>query len=297
MTKRRVSNTPIQDHRHRNTISFTPRQQWIDILRGLTVLSMVAYHFTWDLVHLAKYPVPWFYELPGTLWQQSICWSFILISGYSISLSLSRKAGHHSDTTTKTQSAASFGAQSTSAHSTLLRGFRLMGFGVAITIASFFLFPLQPIYFGVLTLLGSSVVLTALFTPILNRVNPKLGWVLFFILFAVTYGIGDGFVGFFGVPLAKLPDVLYRDFTSAYFGFPFPGFRSTDYFPLFPWLFLFLTGFYLQRAFATMQKANPTRPSVGILAIPAWVGRRALWIYLLHQPIILAGFLALGKVK
>lgn len=309
------------------------RLQQIDILRGLTVLSMVAYHFTWDLVHLVKYPVSWFYELPGILWQQSICWSFILISGYSISLSLNRKECTSSDTQHKMQPAKSSTTRSilqstmqSAMQSGVLRGLRLVCFGALITVASFFVFPLQPIYFGVLTLLGSAAVLTAVLYPALKRLNPSPGLLLSFVLFAITYGIGDGFFGFFGLPLVKLPNVLYQNLTTAYFGLPFVGFRSADYYPLFPWIFLFLTGFFLQgvlerKTLAStscttphsdidraqcpntdivgVQRLNRDKkcPILRILSVPAWIGRNALWIYLLHQPIILVWFLALGKIR
>lgn len=344
-----TSNTTNRISSHGIPLS-EPRKLWLDILRGLTVLSMVTYHFTWDLVHVAELPISWFYELPGVIWQQSICWSFILISGYSISHSLRRKEStmqiqsqsavpsrKSSAATSASRSIVQSGKASASSsssrlvvQSSVIRGLRLIGFGVLITVASFFILPLQPIYFGVLTLLGSSVVLTALFYPILRRVNPLLGTILCFLLFALTYGLGQGFIGFFWVPLANLPSVLYRNFTTAYFGFPFPGFRSADYYPLFPWLLLFLTGFYLQRAIArktlastsrtalhsdigraqcpnpdivglqhlNQDKKRPTQGILGaILLIPAWIGRNALWIYLLHQPMILLGFLGLGKIR
>ena len=57
-----------------------------DTLRGALLLSMIAYHTGWDLVYLFGYRVPWFTASPGYVWQQSICWGFILLSGFCLGL-------------------------------------------------------------------------------------------------------------------------------------------------------------------------------------------------------------------
>ena len=53
------------------------RYALLDELRGL------------DLVNLFGIQADWYYGLPGHLWQQSICWVFILLSGFCVQL------GHH----------------------------------------------------------------------------------------------------------------------------------------------------------------------------------------------------------
>jgi uncharacterized membrane protein len=68
-------------------------------------------------------------------------------------------------------------------------------------------------------------------------------------------------------------------------------FVSVDYFPILPWLGVPLIGF----ALGHLLYVRFPRPENGLFsAIPEWLtwpGRRALWIYLLHQPILL-GILA-----
>ena len=54
----------------------------LDALRGATLISMAAYHGMWDLVYLFGLRADWYSETPGYLWQQSICWCFILLSGF-----------------------------------------------------------------------------------------------------------------------------------------------------------------------------------------------------------------------
>ena len=63
---------------------------WLpDALRGLALLNMLAYHAMYDWVYVFAHASSW-YDIwsPGChLWQQYICWSFILLSGYSFTLS------------------------------------------------------------------------------------------------------------------------------------------------------------------------------------------------------------------
>lgn len=62
------------------------RYALLDELRGLDLLSMMLYHGCWDLVNLFGIQADWYYGLPGHLWQQSICWVFILLSGFCVQL-------------------------------------------------------------------------------------------------------------------------------------------------------------------------------------------------------------------
>mgnify|MGYP000616871997 CR=1 FL=1 len=70
-----------------NAIRF--RSGTLDSLRGLTLVSMMAYHACWDLVYLYGMPWDWYRSFWAYAWQQSICWVFILLSGFCLPL------GHH----------------------------------------------------------------------------------------------------------------------------------------------------------------------------------------------------------
>ena len=58
------------------------RSGTLDSLRGLTLFSMIAYHLCWDLVYLRGLPWAWYNGFWAYIWQQSICCTFILLSGY-----------------------------------------------------------------------------------------------------------------------------------------------------------------------------------------------------------------------
>ena len=231
------------------------RYALLDELRGLDLVSMMLYHGCWDLVYLFGIQADWYYGLPGHLWQQSICWVFILLSGFCVQL------GHH----------------------TLRRGAQVFGAGALVTAVTLLFLPEDVVWFGVLTLLGSSMLLTAALDPLLRRVPPAVGVAVSALLFWGTYPTMNGFWNLPGGRLA-LPQALYASYPTAYLGFMPKSFFSTDYFPLLPWLFLFWAGYFLHHLVGRGRLA-PLRRSV--CPPLGWMGRHSLVLYLLHQPVIL----------
>jgi uncharacterized membrane protein len=68
------------------------------------------------------------------------------------------------------------------------------------------------------------------------------------------------------------------------FGFLYPGFSSADYFPLLPWLFLFLFGAWLGGR--VTGGGGPDWLRVKVPPALTWPGRHSLLLYLVHQPIL-----------
>lgn len=225
----------------------------LDGIRGLAVVSMVLYHLCWDLVNLAGVRLWWFNALPGRLWQMSICLTFIALSGFC------RALGRRH----------------------LRRGMTVLLGGVAVSAATLLVTPENAVHYGILTLIGSCMLLTAPFDKQLGMVPPAAGLTVSSALFALTWGVENG-TAVFG--LVRPFGWLYRGQAAAFFGFPPAGFRSADYFPLLPWAFLFAAGYFLcgvfrRRDWLRRLERRGLRPL-------EWVGRHALWIYLLHQPVL-----------
>ena len=232
----------------------TNRYALLDELRGLDLISMMCYHGLWDVVFLFGVQLPWYTGMPGHLWQQSICWVFIRLSGFCVPL------GHH----------------------TLKRGAQVFAAGALVTAVTLVFMPGERVIFGVLTFLGTAMLLTGVLEPLLKKVMPAVGLAVSAVLFALTYHLDERWLGFGGLRLA-LPDAWYANYFTAFFGFlPFD-FYSTDYFALLPWLFLFWAGYFLY-GIVGRQRMEPLRRSV----CPAlgWMGRHSLLLYLLHQPVI-----------
>ena len=88
------------------------------------------------------------------------------------------------------------------------------------------------------------------------------------------------------------PEVARKDIASLYrfrvlapLGFPDPLFRSGDYFPMLPWYFLFLCGWFLGKLFQKSPRCREiARVKIPILSA---IGRKTIWIYMLHQPILM----------
>lgn len=73
--------------------STSTRCALLDELRGLDLISMMLYHGMWDLVYLFGVSAPWYGSWQGELWQQSICWVFLLLSGFCLRWAATRSNG------------------------------------------------------------------------------------------------------------------------------------------------------------------------------------------------------------
>lgn len=230
------------------------RYALLDELRWLDLVSMMLYHACWDMMFLFGIWMDWYAGMPGRLWQQTICWVFILLSGFCVPLG----------------------------HRTLKRGAQVFAAGALVTVVTLVFMPEDRVVFGVLTFLGSAMLLTGVLEPLLKKIPPAVGLAVSAVLFALTYHLDERWLGFGGLRLA-LPDAWYANYFTAFFGFlPFD-FYSTDYFALLPWLFLFWAGYFLHGVVGRA-RMEPLRRSV----CPAlgWMGRHSLLLYLLHQPVI-----------
>lgn len=138
------------------------------------------------------------------------------------------------------------------------------------------------VIFGVLTFLGTAMLLTGVLEPLLKKVMPAVGLAVSAVLFAVCYPVGLGWVGLGGWKL-MLPQSLYANYFTAFLGFYPDWFYSADYFGLLPWLFLFWAGYYLHKAVGRRRMEPLRRPVCPALG---WMGRHSLLLYLLHQPVI-----------
>ena len=230
------------------------RLELIDSIRGITLISMIFYHFVWDMVYLYGHRWRWFDS--AQIWQQSICITFITLAGYSFCL-----GKHH-----------------------LKRGLLAFGGGIIVTLVSLFLAENSLVIFGILTLLGSAVLIMIPLEHIFKKVPAVLGAVISLLAFLVTKNCSYGYLDFF-VFKTELPEGLYRSLFTAFWGFPENSFYSADYFPIFPWIFLFIFGYFLYR---TLEKwdLNKKLFSKGKIPVLSFLGKHSLIVYLVHQPII-----------
>lgn len=229
----------------------------LDSFRGLVLISMLAYHGSWDLVYLFQKNWTWYRGTGAYIWQQSICWSFILLSGFC--WPLGRKP--------------------------LKRGLMVFGAGALVSVATLLFMPEERVVFGVLTLIGSCMLCMVLPDKLFQKLPPEIGLAVSITLFVFTRNINNGFLGFESWNILRLPGALYRDLVTTFLGFPEPGFFSTDYFSFFPWIFLFLSGYFIYHIM-DKNKGFMDRYFVRKQEPFAFLGRHSLEIYMLHQPVI-----------
>lgn len=102
-------------------------------------------------------------------------------------------------------------------------------------------------------------------------------------LFFLTYNIGNGYLGF-GTLKIMLPESWYGGNALFALGFTDSSFYSADYFPLLPWLFVFIAGTYL--GVWAQQGRFPEWAYRSRAPFFQLMGRHSLAIYILHQPVI-----------
>lgn len=233
------------------------RLDLLDTIRGIVLVSMIIYHAVWNMVYIYGMNWKWYRSYGAYLWQQSICWTFILLSGFCFSL-----GKRH-----------------------LKSGLMVFGGGLVVTAVTLLVMPENRVVFGVLTCIGSCILILTFSEKGLRKIPAEAGVVISFLLFLIMKNINNGYLGLGEMRFLELPKGWYQNYVTAYFGLPFRGFYSTDYFSLFPWLFLFITGFYLYKI---VEKYHIFKKGFWQISIPAFsfLGRHSLLIYLLHQPVI-----------
>lgn len=252
----------------------------LDSIRGLVVISMILYHICWDLVYIFGKNWNWYRGRGAYIWQQSICWSFILLSGFCWSLGKKR----------------------------LNRGITVFIAGVVVSLVTIIFMPENRVLFGVLTLIGSSMILTTALDKAIQAVNARTenagaitawaGLLLNASIFYLTRNVNDGYLGFERWNLLKLPEVLYQGRVMTFLGFTEPGFYSTDYFSFFPWFFLYLTGYFLYQVINKIRDGEIMNTFFCPKYTPfSFFGRHSLIIYMIHQPLIYSFFSVIFAIK
>lgn len=103
---------------------------------------MISYHFLWDLVYLYNADIPWYKSHGAYIWQQSICWTFILLAGFSWHLGKKH----------------------------MKRGLWAFGGGVVVSLVTAIVLPNDRVRYGVLTLIGSCILIWILLDKVLKKI-------------------------------------------------------------------------------------------------------------------------------
>lgn len=225
----------------------------IDVTRGIAILMMIVFHLVFDLNFFMIAPVTvstgfwrWFAMATATL--------FLLIVGISLFIS-------HARAVTRLSGFALV-------KKFLVRGAGIFALGLLVTLATWLYLREGFVIFGILHLIGVSVMLSPLFFRF-GKYN---------ILLGLLFVVGGLFIGNIQGPVWLLPLGIYP-----------VSFISVDYTPLFPWFGAVLAGIGVGEflyAGGVRRFDAPNLPDR--IAVPlAFLGRHSIVIYLVHQPVII----------
>lgn len=239
----------------------TVKRFWeIDVLRGIAVILMIGFHWIEDQVlllglHLHLDPR----LLDG--WQKITAGLFLLLVG--VSLALRRMKSNHSGYPLL--------------WGYVRKGATILLWGAVITLTTRIYLTEGYVVFGVLHLIGLSVILSYPFLK-LRYWNLVAGLVVF--------GVGT-WLNRMEFPFTAL----------VWAGFVPQNFYSVDYFPLLPWFGLVLIGIFMGNALYPNYSRKFIMADLGrspAIKPLSFLGRHSLLIYLAHQP-VLVGLIRLFK--
>ena len=239
------------------------RIQSIDALRGLCVLLMCVHHLLFDLAAFLGAPW-WLYENPVfSVLQYIVAGCFILLSGVSSRFS----------------------------RSNIRRGLRVIAVALALTLVTWLGDRIAArltgnsigltIFFGVLHMLGFSMLFYGSTRKLWDRLPDWAAPILYVLGIVLTGRCAAGIRG------TAIPWLFP-------FGFITEKFFSGDYYPILPWLFVFLLGAWAGEKIRL--RKLPERFYTARFRFFPVLGRHALLIYILHQPILGGLALLIGRV-
>ena len=230
----------------------------IDFLRGIAIIMMVMFHFLWDLNHFYNFDI----SVSKGFWnvfQITTASLFLFLVGISLTISnTNNNAGYIKY---------------------LKRGLKIFSFGLIITVVTKLIFPDSFVVFGILHLIGVSIILSYVFRKF-RYLN-----LLFGICFVVVGGLLKNYAVNF--------DWLF------FLGLYSNRFYSLDYFPIFPWFGVILIGMFFGNLLYSTNKRNfKLKDSSENKAVNfvCFLGKKSLIIYLLHQIVLYGIFLMVNTI-
>jgi uncharacterized membrane protein len=247
------------------TRPISPRWWELDAIRGVAVILMIVYHLVFDLAFFGVSQMN-IYSTPWLLFGRSIGTTFILVMGISLTLRYHRL-------TAELEGQDLF-------RKYLQRGAKLLGWGMVITVVTYFFVGSRFVVFGILHLLGLSVILA--FPFVRSRWASLAGGVA-----VLALGV------YLGSVHVSHPWLLWL-------GLPQLRRSMVDYYPLLPWFGFALLGIFLGLTLyprgvrhAPLPDLSRSAPIRGLV----YLGQHSLTIYLVHQPILLGLMILLGIIS
>lgn len=227
----------------------------IDLLRGIAIVMMAVSNLVTDLGYFGISSINvnsgfWF------IFARVVVSMFLFLVGISLTLSYSMMRER-----TRREIRMKY----------LVRGLKILGWGMIITLVTLVFLGGDFIVFGVLHFIGVAVILAH---------------------FLLRYRFLNLFLGISLVSIGTyLQSMSFGFYWLVWLGFRPHGFYSVDYVPILPWLGVVLIGLYFGNTLYPKGKRRfrmrdlSSRMPMKLLCL---LGRNSLLIYLIHQPLLIA---------
>jgi len=229
------------------------RIESIDALRGLAVILMVTHHAMYNLTSFLGAPW-WLYKNPVIdVFQALFIGVFIAVSGVSSRFS----------------------------RGNVERGAIVIVFAVVITYVTIRMD--MPIYFGILHVLGAFMIFYGLTKKFWEKIPRKIAPFIYIAPIILSVIARK--------TLSPSSDNAIISDLLTVFGWRQPGYISYDYQTILPWIFVFLFGTWAGEYIK--EGRFPARFYEMKIPFFPLVGRNALLIYILHQPVLFGTTMAI----
>lgn len=221
----------------------------LDEARGLALIAMASFHFTYDLQMFGFVPRGTVATWPFWIYARLIAGSFIFMAGFGLWLAHGRGVRW-----------GPFGR----------RLAKIAAGAALVTVATYFADRSSYVFFGILHSIALSSVIGLAFLRAPAVVTGLAGC----LAVAAPHFLRTGA---FDAPLL------------GWLGLTTYGIRSVDFEPTFPWIAPLLFGIAAAKCAAGRGALDPARytgPHGPVSAALAWAGRHSLAIYLVHQPVL-----------
>jgi len=210
----------------------------IDSLRGIAIIMMIVFHFLFDLNFFGIFQInvfEGFWEIFGKI----TFTIFLVLVGISLNISSS---------------------------SNIKRGLKIFSWGMLITLVTYLVIPYAYVRFGILHLIGISVIISYPFLRF-KYANLAIG--------AIIIAIG-----------LYLQTLTFNFSFLIWLGFKPTEYFAVDHFPILPYFGIILIGLFLGKILYPNSERKFKIPNVSIPFLE-FLGKHSLVIYLVHQPLLI----------
>lgn len=225
----------------------------IDFLRGVAIIMMIIFHFLYDLNYFHLLDIDVFKGFWGFFGKFTFT-LFLLLVGISLSLSSSRKLKENKLKFSKY----------------LYRGIKVFLWGMVITFVTYLVIPEAFVRFGILHLIGISIIISYPFLRF-RWANLAIGAIVIIVgLYLQMYTFDFSYLLWLGF----LPKMYI----------------AVDHFPVLPYWGIVLIGLFIGNISYPNYQRNFRVPNVEkffLVSILRYLGKNSLLIYLIHQPLLI----------